>query len=717
MSPWPPEEVTMSLQVADLDLGPADADRPPHHAERGASHPLGAHPDAEGVNFAVFSEHATGMQLLLFEKHDSPAPYQIITLDPETNRTFAVWHVYVRGLCPPAFYGLRVFGPEDAAGLRFDPDKVLIDPYARGIDRALWDRGAACRPGDNMATSLRSVVVAAEDYDWAGDEPLRRPMEELVIYEAHVGGFTRSPSSGVREPGTFAGMLEKIPYLRSLGVTAVELMPVFDFDDSEARTVDGRRLTNYWGYSTAAFFAPHAGYCVTPEYGGHLRDFRDMVKAMHAAGIEVILDVVFNHTDEGNQLGPLFSFAGLDNPNYYYLDPADPRYYYDYSGCGNTLMANHPIVTKMIVECLEFWARDMHVDGFRFDEAAVLTRGVHGEVLDEPPVVWQIELSDVLADTKIIAEAWDAAGAYEVGRYPGYRWAEWNGRYRDTMRRFVRGEPGIVGDVAARFTGSADLYQARGHRPTNSVNFITCHDGFTLADLVSYDGKHNEANGEGNRDGNDDNMSWNCGVEGPTDDPDIRTLRARQMKNFASLLLLSRGVPMLVAGDEIGRTQQGNNNAYCQDNEIGWLDWSLVDTNPDLLSFWQRMIAFRWTHRTLRQPTFFTGQPIDGETPDLTWHGTRLSEPDWSDPDARTLACTLGGLDGDPDLHVIANMYWAPLDFELPALPGRTWARAIDTSLPAGADITEPGAEPAVDTATYSAPGRSVVVLVSRPTY
>jgi len=687
----------MSLQAADLDLGP-------HHTDRGASHPLGARPDAEGVNFAVFSEHATGMQLLLFERHDSPEPYQIITLDPEANRTFAVWHVHVQGLRAPAFYGLRVFGPE-GAGLRFDPDKVLIDPYAHGIDRTLWDRGAACRPGDTTATSLRSVVVADEEYDWAGDEPLRRPMEDLVIYEAHVRGFTRSPSSGVRQPGTFAGLVEKIPYLRSLGVTAVELMPVFDFDDSG---------DNYWGYSTAAFFAPHAGYCVSPGEGGHLRDFRDMVKALHAAGIEVLLDVVFNHTDEGNQLGPLFSFAGLDNPNYYYLDPADPRYYYDYSGCGNTLMANHPIVTKMIVECLEFWARDMHVDGFRFDEAAVLTRGVHGEVLDEPPAVWQIELSDALADTKIIAEAWDAAGAYEVGRYPGYRWAEWNGRYRDTMRRFVRGEPGIVGDVAARFAGSADMYQARGHRPTNSINFITCHDGFTLADLVSYDSKHNEANGEDNRDGNNDNMSWNCGVEGPTDDPDIRALRYRQLKNFASLLLLSRGVPMLVAGDEIGRTQQGNNNAYCQDTAISWLDWSLVDTNPGLLAFWQRMIAFRRTHRTLRQPTFYTGLPIDGGTPDLAWHGTRLSTPDWSDPNARALACTLGGLDGDPDLHVIANMYWAPLDFELPALPGRRWARAVDTSLPDGADITEPGAEPAVDTETYSAPGRSVVVLVSR---
>ncbi|MEU4561144.1 glycogen debranching protein GlgX [Actinoplanes sp. NPDC023936] len=689
--------------------------RPPCPVERGSSHPLGAHPDAGGINFAVFSEHAVAMQLLLFERHDSPAPYQIVTLDPEDNRTFAVWHVRVRGLRAPVIYGIRAFGPGPGAGLRYDPDKVLVDPYARGLDRRLWDRASACRPGDNVATSLRSVVVDGDDYDWAGDEPLRRPMEELVIYEMHVGGFTRSPSSQVRHPGTFAGVVEKIPYLRSLGVTAVELMPVCDFDDSEARIVDGRRLTNYWGYSTAAFFAPHAGYCVSPEHGAHLVEFRDMVRALHSAGIEVILDVVFNHTDEGNHLGPLFSFAGLDNANYYYVDPADPRYYYDYSGCGNTLMANHPIVTKMIVECLEFWARDMHVDGFRFDEAAVLTRGVDGAVLDEPPVVWQIELSEVLADRKIIAEAWDAAGAYEVGRYPGYRWAEWNGRYRDTMRRFVRGEPGITGDVAARFAGSADLYQSRGHRPTNSINFVTCHDGFTLADLVSYDGKHNEANGEGNRDGSDDNISWNCGAEGPTDDPAIRALRLRQTKNLAGLLLLSRGVPMFLAGDEFGRSQQGNNNAYCQDNEIGWLDWSLPETNAELLRFWQRMIEFRRTHRVLRQPAFFTGRSANGRTADLTWHGTQLSSPDWGDPEARTLACTLGGVGDDPDLHIIANMYWAPLDFQLPAVPGHSWARAVDTSLPTGSDIADPGIEPAVLTATYTAQERSVIVLVSRP--
>jgi isoamylase len=707
------------MKAQALKQRPSERKVKTYAVDRGRCHPLGAHPDPGGISFAFFSEHATGMELLLFDTHDAPQPFQRITLDPEDNRSFAIWHVYVRGLRAPAFYAVRVFGPvgDDARaqGHRFDPDKVLIDPYARGLDRTLWDRGSACVPGDNVATAPRSAVIDLSGYDWEGDLPLNRPMEDLVIYEAHVGGFTRSPSADVKRPGTFAGLVEKIPYLKSLGVTAVELLPVFDFDDTEVRYVDDRKLTNYWGYSTAAFFAPHAGFCAKPGQGRHVREFRDMVKALHKAGIEVILDVVFNHTDEGNHLGPLYSFAGLDNRNYYYLDPADPRYYYDYSGCGNTLMGNHPIVTKLIVDCLEYWVREMHVDGFRFDEAAVLTRGAGGAVLEEPPVVWQIELSDALADTKIIAEAWDAAGAYEVGRYPGFRWAEWNGMYRDTMRRFVKGEPGVVGAVAARFAGSADMYQERGHRPTNSINFVTCHDGFTLADLVSYDTKHNEANGEGNRDGNDDNMSWNCGAEGPTDDPAVQALRSRQIRNFATLLMLSRGVPMLVAGDEVGRTQRGNNNAYCQDNEISWFDWDLVRDNGGLFRFWQKLLAFRRHNGVLRRREFYSGLSNGRGVPDITWHGTRLDAPGWDDPRARALACALGGIDGDPDLHVMMNMYWEPLEFQLPPITGRGWARAIDTALPSPGDIVEAGNEPAVDASTCLVSERSVVVLVSRP--
>ncbi|WP_433617984.1 glycogen debranching protein GlgX [Dactylosporangium sp. CA-139114] len=663
--------------------------------EPGRAHPFGARCDAEGVNFALFSEHATGVELLLFDSYDAERPAQTLRLDPLTNRSFATWHGYVRGLRAPAFYAFRVSGP-GGGGHRFDPQKALIDPYAKGVSRARWDRDAACRPGDNTASSLRGVVIDVDAYDWRGDRPLNRPLADQVIYELHVGGFTRSPSAAVAHPGTFAGVVEKIPHLRRLGVTAVELMPVADFDDT---------VGNFWGYSTAAFFAPHARYTCNPQSAGHLDEFRDMVRALHAAGIEVILDVVFNHTDEGNHLGPLFAFAGLDNANYYHLDPADPRYYADYSGCGNTLMANHPIVTKLIQDCLEFWVRDMHVDGFRFDEAAVLTRGAGGAVLDEPPVVWQIELSEILADTKIIAEAWDAAGAYEVGRYPGYRWAEWNGRFRDTMRRFVRGDAGLVGEVADRLGGSASLYQARGHTPSNSVNFVTCHDGYTLADLVSYDHKHNEANGEGNRDGNDDNMSWNCGAEGPTGDPAVLALREQQMKNLATLLMLSRGVPMMLAGDEFARTQQGNNNAYCQDNPIGWVNWHLAGGNAGLLRFWRGLIAFRDRHAALRAAEFYTPD-------EAAWHGTDLGTPNWSDPQARALACTVRGRAGGPDLHVMMNMYWEPLDFQIP-VDGRRWARAIDTALPAGDDLRDEGAEPAVAGPHYTLRGRSIAVLLS----
>jgi isoamylase len=675
-----------------------------HQPEPGRNHPLGATPDDDGVNFAFFSEHATGIELLIFERAEDTEPVQTVTLDPDRNRSFAVWHVYLRGLRAPAFYALRVFGPEgdDARGQgrRFDSGKVLADPYARGLDRGLWDRGAACRPGDNLATSLRCAVIDERGYDWQGDQPLNRPMSELVVYEMHVGGFTRSPGSGAARPGTFAAVAEKIPYLTALGVTAVELLPVFDFDAT---------TRNFWGYSTTGFFAPHAAYCVQPQAGSHVREFRDMVRALHAAGIEVILDVVFNHTDEGNHLGPLFSWAGLDNANYYYLHQADKRYYDDYSGCGNTLMTNHPIVTKMIVECLEYWVREMHVDGFRFDEAAVLTRGPGGVILDEPPAVWQIELSDTLATTKIIAEAWDAAGAYEVGNYPGYRWAEWNGRYRDTVRRFVRGDPGLLGDMAGRLGGSADLYQTRSHRPANGVNFVTCHDGFTLADLVSYDRKHNEANGEGNRDGNDDNMSWNCGHEGDTTDPGILALRTRQMKNFATLLLVSRGVPMITAGDEVARGQQGNNNAYCQDNPIGWFDWELPARNAGLLRFWTGLIALRRRNRALRRDEFWTGLPDERGVPDVTWHGTELAPPDWNDPQGRAFGCTIAGLDGEPDLHLMMNMHNQALEFRLD--PGRSWARVVDTALDSPYDIAESGGEQAVTTAGYLVTAHSVVLL------
>ena len=681
----------------------------------GQPHPLGATVMPDGVNFSVFSQHALSMELLLFATEDAKEPMQIIPMTSEANKSFHFWHVFVVDAKPGLHYAYRVAGPDlSAQGFRYDPEKVLIDPYAYGNSMVLWDRGAACAPGDNLDRSMRSVVIDPLLYDWEGDTPLNRPMQDTVVYEMHVGGFTRMGNSGVAKPGTFRAVIDKIPYLKSLGVTAVELLPVFQFDDKVARDVDGRRLTNYWGYSTMAYFAPHPGYCEAPGEAAHLDEFRDMVKALHRAGIEVILDVVFNHTDEGNHQGPTFSFRGFDNLNYYYLVPENQEFYYDYTGCGNTFNCNHPVGSKMILECLRFWVEHMHVDGFRFDEGSVLSRGPDGSPMEFPPVLWQIELDEILANSKVIAEAWDAAGLYQVGHFPGFRWAEWNGVYRDTMRRFVRGDAGLIGAVADRISGSASLYQSNGHLPINSVNFITAHDGFTLNDLVSYNEKHNDANGEGNRDGVDDNMSWNCGAEGDTDDPAVNALREKQIRNFASLLMLSQGVPMFVMGDEVRRSQGGNNNAWCQDNPVGWFDWSLPDRHADMFRFWSRLIAFRKAHPAIHSSRFFDGRVNARGLADITWHGTELYAPGWDDGQARALAWTVADFAGGADVHVMVNMYWEPLGFALPPVEGRGWFRAIDTARPSPNDIVEPGKEVLVMGDRLTVEGRSIVVLISK---
>ena len=676
----------------------------------GSAHPLGVGVYPDGVNFALFSEAATEVVLLLFDSATVTEPLQIVRLDPFENKTFHFWHVFVRECGPGTFYAFRIDGPSDpSAGHRFNANKVLISPYARGISRALWNRGDAISPRDNIAASMRCVVVDSAAYDWEGDHPLKRPIHESIIYEMHVGGLTRSPSAGVARPGTFAGVIEKIPYLQALGVTAVELLPVFEFDDSGvALSPAGETLRNYWGYSTIGFFCPHSGYAVDQSGPLHLNEFRDLVKALHRAGIEVILDVVFNHTDEGNELGPTQSFRGIDNRTFYLLDPRNPAIYLNYSGCGNTFNANHPLPQKFIVDCLRFWVEEMHVDGFRFDEGSILARGEDGAPLVHPPVIWQIELDDALADTKMIAEAWDAAGLYQVGHFPGDRWTEWNARFRDDVRRFVKGDAGLTAAVAARLGGSADIYEARGQSPVNSINFVTAHDGFTLNDLVSYNEKHNEANGEGNRDGIDENFSWNCGAEGPSDDPSIRALRTRQIKNLFTILLLSRGVPMLVGGDEIRRTQGGNNNPYNQDNPTGWFDWTLVDTNQDLLRFVRRMIAFRTAHPALWQPTFYTGAISEGGIADIAWHGTILDSPGFDDPHGRALACTIAGRRGTSDLHVMMNMFWQPLEFELPAAK---WWVAIDTFASSPADMPERGERIFIDRGSRMVQARSIVVL------
>jgi isoamylase len=691
-----------------------------YRVEAGRSHPLGAVPDVDGVNFSLYTADATAVTLLLFAACDSAKPIETIALDPLVNRTFQFWHAYVRGATPGLHYAYRVDGPRDLTGYghRYNPNKVLVDPYTRGVTKTLWNRARACDADDNLDCSMRGAVIDIRAYDWEGDQPLNRPMSQTVVYELHVGGFTKSPSSGVKNPGTFAGIVEKIPYLRELGVTAVELMPVLTFDESGigGSAPDGTPLSDYWGYNPLGFFSPHPGYCQSPEECSHIDDFRDMVKALHRAGIEVILDVVFNHSSEGNQLGPTISFKGLANESYYYLVSQDKQYYMDYSGCGNTLDCNHPMGEKFVRECLEFWVNEMHVDGFRFDEGSVLSRGPDGAPMAYPPVLWDIELSERLADVKIIAEAWDAGGLYQVGTFPGgCRWSVWNGRYRDDIRRFVRGDAGLVGQVATRIAGSSDLFQDFGQVPDNSINFVTAHDGFTLNDLVSYNTKHNEANGEGNRDGNNDNDSWNCGVEGETDDPAIEALRERQIKNLAAILLLSRGVPMILAGDEVRRTQRGNNNAYCQDNGISWFDWDLVQRNQDVFRFFKEMIAFRGRHPIVRRPGFFAGEANARGLLDIAWHGCTLNSPGWSDPGSSVLAFTMGGFDGDDDLHVMLNMANQDLDFEIPPVAGRRWRRAVDTSLPSPQDIALSGDEIEVKPDDhYRVNAHSVVVLISQ---
>jgi isoamylase len=680
----------------------------------GSAHPAGVTTLPEGVNFSLFSEGATEVVLLLFEPSEPLEPVQMIRLDPFANKTFHFWHVFVRGCPRGMLYAFRIDGPDDAQnGDRFNANKVLISPYARGISKTLWKRGDAIGPHDNLATSMRGVVDDPSGYDWEGDRPLNRPIHESIIYELHVGGFTRSPTSQVSRPGTFAGLIEKIPHLQSLGVTAVELLPVFEFDDSDVSlNPNGDPIRNFWGYSTVAFFSPHSGYCVNKGAGAsQLNEFRHLVKALHKAGIEVILDVVFNHTDEGNEFGPTFSFRGIDNRTFYLLDPNHPATYLNYSGVGNTFNANHPIPQKLIVDCLRYWVSEMHVDGFRFDEGSILARGENGAPLEHPPVIWQIELDDTLADTKVIAEAWDAAGLYQVGHFPGDRWAEWNGRYRDDVRRFVKGDPGLVGAIASRLGGSPDIYDNRGQTPDNSINFITVHDGFTMNDLVSYNRKHNEANGEGNRDGIDNNYSWNWGVEGETDDPATDALRTQLMKNLFTILLLSRGVPMMLGGDEIRRTQRGNNNAYNQDNVISWFDWTLATKYRGMLRFVQRMIAFRKAHPALSQPTFYTGAVNERGLPDIAWHGTILNSPGFNDPDARALACTIAGLAGRGDLHVMMNMFWEPLEFEVPA--HTEWRVAIDTRAESPGDIPESSTAVPLAGRHCGVQPRSIVVLRS----
>jgi glycogen operon protein len=679
----------------------------------GRSAPLGATLDAGGANFSLFSRSATGVELLFFDREDDGTPSRVIPFDPATNRTYHYWHAFVPGVRPGQVYAYRVSGPSaPRRGLRFDPAKVLLDPYGRAVTVPKnYDREAARQEGDNAGLAMKSVVVDPGAYDWEGDEPLGLPSSQTIIYEMHVRGFTRRPNSGVggQTRGTYAGLIEKIPYLGQLGVTAVELLPVFQFD---ARDCPPGKV-NYWGYAPVSFFAPHQAYSSRRDPLGPVDEFRDMVKALHRAGIEVILDVVFNHTAEGDERGPTISFRGIDNPSYYILEEGGSRYA-NFSGCGNTLNANHPVVRRLIVDCLRYWVREMHVDGFRFDLASILARDGSGHPLPNPPVLWDIETDPTLAGTKLLAEAWDAAGLYQVGHFVGDAWKEWNGRFRDDVRDFFRAEPGSLRRVADRMVGSPALYGHEEREAEQSVNFVTCHDGFTLNDLVSYNQKHNEANGEDNRDGANDNRSWNCGAEGPTDDPAVEKLRNRQVKNFMTVTLLSLGTPMILMGDEVRHTQGGNNNAYCQDNEVSWFDWALVTKHADVLRFVSLLAARRLLRDPGNERRRVSLNTLIHEA-NKSWHGVRLHQPDWGE---HSHSVTLGGELRKEGLlfHLMLNAYWEPLDFELPGQGNgspRPWRRWIDTALDSPHDIVPWQAAPPVPGPTYRAGARSVVMLFS----
>ncbi len=687
----------------------------------GKPFPFGATLVPGGVNFSVFSCHATSCTLVLFKKH-APKPMAEIPFPEE----FRIGNVY----CMVVFdldyenieYGYRMDGPNNfQEGQWFDSSKILMDPCAKIIGgRDIW---GITPDWDNIYQ--HRARIGFDDFDWEDDRPLEMSPEDQIIYEMHVRSFTRHPSSGVKEKhqGTFAGIRDKIPYLKELGVNAVELMPVYEFDEFENSRLNpetGEMRYNYWGYSTVGFFAPKAGYAATGKFGMQVDELKALVKELHKNGIEVILDVVFNHTAEGNEYGPTISFRGIDNKTYYMLTPEG--YYYNFSGCGNTLNCNNPIVREMVRNCLRFWASEYHIDGFRFDLASILGRDPWGAPLANPPLLEILAFDPILAKCKLIAEAWDAGGLYQVGSFPAFgRWAEWNGKYRDSIRKFLKGD-GSVGEMAQRLQGSPDLYAWEGRGPATSINFITAHDGFTLTDLVSYNWKHNEANGENNNDGSNDNESWNCGWEGPTDDREINALRYRQIKNAVAMLMVSQGVPMILMGDEMGRTKLGNNNTYCHDNELNWLDWTLLETNADLFKFFKHCIAFRKAHPVLRNRQHFQNRDYVGSGyADITWHGTQAWNADWSDS-SRTLAFMLCGKHAkqgtveDNYIYVAMNMDYLAYWFELPGLPeGIQWHVFANTGVTPAEDSWEPGKEPLLENQYGLLIGeRSVVILVGK---
>jgi len=666
----------------------------------------GAHQQGAGVNFVLFSRHATGVRLEFYRNSDDSSPNRAIDLDPVRHRTGDVWHVWVRGIPAGQLYAYRIEGPYlPEEGHRFNPHKLLLDPYARAIAGVKnWDFVAA--RGYDSSSSLADLSISTVDdagttpkcifthdyFDWEMDSPPKHSASDTVIYETHVRGFTVHPSSGAAHPGTFAGLTEKIPYLHDLGVTAIELMPVVEFNENESKRlspITGERLKNYWGYDPVAFLAPKLSYCIGGAHGQQIQEFREMVKAFHRDGIEVILDIVLNHSAEGDELGPTISLRGVENSIFYMLQENGCRYYKNFSGVGNTLNANHPVVREFVRNVLRYWVMHMHVDGFRFDLASILGRDEHGNILRNAPLLEDIAEDPILRDVKIIAEAWDAGGAYQVGEFSTKRWTEWNGRFRDDVRRFWVGDAGMMGLFASRICGSSDLYQNSGKGPASSLNFVTCHDGFTLNDLVSYKQKHNDENGEFNRDGTDANYSDNCGAEGPSQDPGVEAMRNRLIKNFLLTLFVSQGVPMLLGGDEFRRTQRGNNNAYCQDNEVSWYDWSLLEKHKEIQRFTRGMIAFRRAHPILRSEVFYTDA-------DIKWFAPNGATPDWADQRQKSLACLILAR-SEPGLFLMFNADNTSVEFSMPTLPaGKIWRLAVDTSRTAPDDLFDSGKEPSM---------------------
>jgi len=710
--------------------------------ESGKAMPLGATVSDRGINFAVFSRHAASVTLIIFQSAEPGSLYTEIKLDSKKNRTGDIWHCFIPGLKEHTCYLYRADGPYvPEKGFRFNHNKALFDPYAKALtDISNWDLKACVGYDpyaaskdlsysyiDDIFTQPRCIAID-DDFDWQGDLPLNYPLRFSILYETHLKGLTGHPNSGVSAPGTYKGVIEKIPYFKDLGITSLEFLPIQEFNENELNSKNpqtGKKLINYWGYSTLAFFAPKSSYAYDRRPGSQVREFKEMVRELHKAGIEVILDIVFNHTAEGNEWGPTISFRGLDNTIYYMLNE-NKRYYQNYSGCGNTVNCNNPVVRTFIMDCLRYWVIEMHIDGFRFDLGSILGRDERGNLMENPPVLQRIAEDPVLSSTKIIAEAWDAGGAYQVGWFPGGRWAEWNDRFRDDMRRYWRGDAKQTRHLATRLSGSSDLYLRDGRKPFHSVNFITSHDGFTLKDLVSYERKHNDENGENNRDGGDNNNSANNGFEGRTDNERIEALRFKQMKNFFASMMVSLGTPMILGGDEIGRTQGGNNNAYCQDNEISWYDWSFYEKNYALYRFVKEMIAFRRRHPGFMRPEFFTGR--DGKynaIPDISWFDENGDTPNWDDI-GPYLAFRMDGSHADiladrddNDFFIMFNGSGKALNFKVcEPMAGKKWVRAVDTGLPSPDDILSSGEEKILENpSAYPVKEKSMVILISRLLY